>query len=85
MHRVCGLLVERLGIKAGQPIDLYPKSTITPKYLTSQVFFVHKASTVFKQFSLSYSHKIVQFNPSYFSRFYPFSTTPINTIKLIKE
>ena len=85
MLKSCVKLVDKFRTSLVKLAGLCPKSTVLPKYLTSQVFFKRGLSAGFEQLLDTYKQPgWAIFNPL-FNSFYTLTTGPITTTNLIKE
>jgi len=82
MRKACEQTVDKLGINLWATAGLCPESTASPKYLTSQVFFIRGLCTKIEQLMSAYK----QLRSSIFNllalKLYPLSTAPINNTNL---
>jgi hypothetical protein len=77
--------MDKLRKSLGKVLGLYPQSTVQPKYLTNQVFFMRRFGTSFSQFKIAFAQPQSRIFDLLNQILYPLFTGPITNTKLIKE
>ena len=85
MLRACEEAVGKLWKSLGQKAGLCAASTSEQKNLMNRVWFIRQRPTGFEQKSTSNPQVVFTFLPLFILKFYPVSTMPNVTTKLIKE
>ena len=85
MRRGCAKAVQGLLKALGKAGGLYTLSTVLPKYLTSQVFFIRRLCAASEQFYGRYTQLVLTNSNLIFINLCPVSTVPTNKTNLIKE